>query len=468
MPTDILAMDVGTTAFKLGVFGPDLEKRCEASRRYSLNLYDHGKADVDPEQWWQALRECCSEVQDHLKSVGIIAFSVTTPGLVPIAADGTSLGPAILFFDRRSNEQAKRIRAIIGDDKFLRETCNLPVSGGSSLCSILWIKENQPDIWKTTAVFGHTNTYMAKRFTGNWAIDPSTISLTGLYNTVRHDLTWNQDVLAAAEIPESRLPPLLHSCDRVGTILPRVATELGLPGGCEVLCGGNDAVLAALSGGFTAPGDVNNINGTCEITNVCVDRPLYSPNFNIRCHVIPNRWVTFFVMNTGGAALEWFHSVFCKEMSEEQFFKEYVPSVLDGFLRHRDTDRVDRELPVYVPFLQGSRYSLEGLTAGFSGLTLETGRDELLLGLLKGNALYQKQHLDEVGGMVPLSNKIMTSGGVSKIKHFLEAKRRWTEGFQFLYRDQSSLLGAAMLGQLYLTAKYTVDRSVTSSCRQLA
>jgi hypothetical protein len=70
--------------------------------------------------------------------------------------------------------------------------------------------------------------------------------------------------------------------------------------------------------------------------------------------------------------------------------------------------------------------------------------------------------------MVSLSSKIMTSGGVSKIKHFLEAKRRWTGDFQFLYRDQSSLLGAAMLGQFYLTGKYAIERSLTSSCRQLA
>ena len=54
---DILAIDVGTTAFKMGVFGPDLEKKAETSRDYEINLYGHGKADIESEKWWQALAD---------------------------------------------------------------------------------------------------------------------------------------------------------------------------------------------------------------------------------------------------------------------------------------------------------------------------------------------------------------------------------------------------------------------------
>ncbi len=451
---DILAIDVGTTAFKMGVFGPSLDKKCEASRLYQVNLYDSGKADVEPEKWWQALQECCVELKSFLSSVGVISFSVTTPGLVPMAEDGRSLGPAILFFDGRSHKQAREIRQRVGEEKFLRETCNLPVSGGSSLCSILWIRENQPGVWEGAEKFGHCNTYMVKRFTGEWAIDPSTTSITGLYNTARHDLTWNTDILALSGIPEKKLPPLMHSYHRAGRIRPEVAAELGLPEHCDVLCGGNDAVLAALSGGLTDPGDINNISGTCEITSVCVDRQVSSRNFNVRCHVIPNRWVTFFVLNTGGIALEWFHSVFCQDMTKDRFFDEYVPSVLADFFESKDPDRLEAELPHYVPFLQGSRYSLEQLTAGFSGLTLETTREKMLLGLIRGNAVYHGEHLKEVSQRVKLGTKVMTTGGGARIRHFLEVKKRWTGDFEYEFQDQSSLLGAAMLGGFYQTQKY--------------
>ena len=452
---DILSIDVGTTSFKVGVFSPDLDKKCETSRLYEPNLYDFGKADIEPEKWWIVFQDCCAEMKSFLRSVRVISLSVTTPGLVAMNEAGTALGPAILFFDGRSHKQAKEIRKRVGEVKFLRETCNLPVSGGSSLSSILWIRENQPEIWHAAVKFGHCNTYMVKRLTGQWAIDPSTTSITGLYNTTRHDLTWNKDILASAGIPEDKLPPLMQSYHKAGKILPGVAATLGLPEDCDVLCGGNDAVLAALSGRLTAPGDMNIVCGTCEIVTVCVDTPVSSPNFNVRCHVIPNRWLTFFVLNTGGIALEWFHSVFCQDITKDQFFNDYVPSVLNHFFSSKEVDRSEAEIPDYVPFLQGSRYSLEQMTASFSGLTLETTRGKMLLALLKGNAIYQGHHLREVASLVRLSGKAMVTGGGARIGGFLEAKKRWTGDFEYQYQDQSSLLGAAMLGQFYQERIYT-------------
>lgn len=453
MTRDILSLDVGTTAFKLGVFTADLRQKCEAERKYDVNIYDQGKADIEPEKWWKALRECCAEVRQHLGQVGVVTMSVTTPGLTPMAADGRALGPAILFFDGRSHKQAAAIRHAVGEDTFLRATCNLPVTGGSSLCSILWVRENQPEVWKAAEKFGHTNTYLVRRMTGRWAIDPSTVSITGLYNTPANDLTWNDGVLDAAGISAEKLPPLMQSYDAVGEILSEVASELGLPRDAVVLCGGNDAVLAAFSGGFTQPGDINIICGTCDITNVCVDKPVCSPNFNVRCHVLPGRWVTFFVLNTGGKALEWFHANFCRELTAESFYGDYVPRVIENFFGASDIDRREAELPTYVPFLAGCRYSLERMKASFAGLTLETMRDDLLMGLLRGNAMYHGQHLREVATMVPLGKKAMTSGGGVKIRGMLDVRRRWTGDFQYLFQDQCSLMGAAMLGQIYQSGK---------------
>jgi len=454
MSRDILAVDVGTTAMKIAVFSPDLEKRCEATRKYDVNVYCGGRADIEPEKWWIALRECCAEIREHLGGVGVITLSVTTPGLTPMAEDGTALGPAILFFDGRSHKQAREIRLAVGEQKFLEEGCNLPVSGGSSLCSMLWIRENQPEVWEAAAKFGHTNTYVAKRLTGKFAIDPSTISISGMYNSAKNDLTWNHDVLDIAGIPESKLPELMHSYEPVGRILPEMAEHFGLPKDCVVLIGGNDAVLAALSGDITEPGDISNVCGTCEITSVCLDQPLSSPNFNIRCHAIPDRWITLFVMNTGGKALEWFHNVFCEGMTEQYFYDEYIPRVLNDFFTSSRIEEREAVLPVYVPFLGGSRYTMEQLKASFNGFNLETTRDKMLLSLIRGNAKYQGEHLQEIGQKVKLSSKVMTTGGGAKIPGYIDAKKRWTGDFEYEYTDQSSLAGAAILGQFYFAKTY--------------
>jgi len=71
---DILAIDVGTTVFKMRLFSPDLEKRYETQRDYKFNVYDSVKIDIEPEKWWQALRYCCAECKESLSSIGVISF----------------------------------------------------------------------------------------------------------------------------------------------------------------------------------------------------------------------------------------------------------------------------------------------------------------------------------------------------------------------------------------------------------
>jgi sugar (pentulose or hexulose) kinase len=91
---------------------------------------------------------------------------------------------------------------------------------------------------------------------------------------------------------------------------------------------------------------------------------------------------------------------------------------------------------------------MEQLKASFSGMTLETNREALLLSLIRGNAVYHGEHLREVGGMVKLGRRVITTGGGAKIRGYMEVKRRWTGDFEYEYQDQSSLLGAAMLGRM--------------------
>ncbi len=451
MTRDILAVDVGTTALKLSVFSSGLEKLSEATRRYDVRVGGGGEADIEPEIWWQALADCCAEVGAHLKRVGVVTWSVTTPGLTPMDEDGRALAPAMLFFDGRSHAQARAIRAAVGEDYFLREACNLPVSGGSSLCSILWLRDERPEVFRRVAKFGHTNTYMVKRATGNWAMDPSTVSITGMYNTARNDLTYNSTVLEKAGLSESQLPPLMQSFDSAGPITAKAAEELGLPRDCVVLCGGNDAVLGGFSCGVNEPGEIGTVCGTCEITYAAVDRPVASRTFNLRCHALPGRWMTFFILNTGGKALEWFQKTFCPEMPAGDFYEKYVPAVLKAFFDDPARDARERDLPEYIPYLGGSRYSLERLKASFNGVSLETTRDDFLLSVLRGNALYTRGHLEELAGLTKLGGRIVTTGGGASIPGYLDARRRWGGEYDYEYREQSAELGAAMLAQLYYT-----------------
>ena len=441
MSRKILAIDVGTTSFKMGIFNESLSVEKIYQQNYEVDIFNGEKAEIDPEIWWQQIVNGCKSFGKELEGVEVLAFSVTTPGLVAMDENGNALTKAILFLDQRSHRQALFIRNKIGEERLLEKACNLPVSGGSSLTSILWIKENLPDVYEKTYKFGHTNTFLIHKLTKKWAIDPSTTSITGLYNTRENNLTWNSEFLSELSISADKLPDLYQSFQEVGKIDTEVSKLLGLPLTCKVLCGGNDAVLSAFSAGINKPGDILFISGTCDIMMVCLDNPKGSAEYNIRSHILPDLWMTLFVLNTGGKSLEWFQSVFCSEMTADQFYNDYIPSVIEN--------KIGDEVPSWEPFLQGSRYSVHALKATFSGIDVNTTRDDFLMALLKGNNLYLASHLSEVSPVVKLSKSIKLTGGAGNIRNMDKVKRKWIGDYQFEYIDQSSLQGAAKLGKLY-------------------
>ena len=440
--TTILAVDIGTTGMKMGVFqviDEALSPVRQFSQEYEVNIYNDGLfADIEQDKWKQAFVAGCKAMEDVTGEVDVISLSGTTPGLTAMDKNGEALHPAILMLDQRSRKQARFIIDTVGLTPLLETTANMPVAGGCSLASILWIKENHPDIFDRTYKFGHSNTYIAFWLTGAFAIDPSSASLTALYNTAANDLTWNEDIAATFGLALNHLPKIIPAYESVGRVSESLARQLGFRKEPAVLIGGNDAVLAAYSVGIKDPGDVINVNGTCEISLVCLDRCLPSADYNIRAHVLPDRWLTLHVMNAGGKALDWFRELFCSELSTEQFYDRFLPSAIENWL--------DRESGVtYVPYLMGSRYSSEPLRAQLLGLTHQTTREEILAAIVRGLCEYQKTHLDEIAKNVPLQNVIHVTGGATN-PAMIRAKSKWMKDCKYIYDEQSSMKGAALLG----------------------
>ena len=162
----ILGVDVGTTSLKMGVFdekGDSVILVRQFSQEYAINTYnDDLFSDIEPEKWQRAFLAGCKALGELLGTVDVVALSGTTPGFTAMDEEGRFLSPAILMLDQRSHQQAQHIIDVVGMDTLLAETANMPVAGGCSLASLLWIKDNHPEIYGKTAIFGHSNTFMGK------------------------------------------------------------------------------------------------------------------------------------------------------------------------------------------------------------------------------------------------------------------------------------------------------------------
>jgi sugar (pentulose or hexulose) kinase len=446
----VLGVDIGTTGMKLGAYRVEeggLQLAGQFSQGYAINTYNNGQSsDIEPEKWQAAFAAGCRELAHLMGDVEAIGISGTTPGMTAMDGGGTPLYPAILMLDQRSRAQAAEIIRRMGLDKILAETGNMPVAGGCSLASILWLRDQAPEVFKNAACFGHSNTYLAMWLTGEFAIDPSSASLTALYNTVKNDLTWNEEIAREFAVGTGRLPRVMQGFDSPGRVRGVVAGALGLRKEPLVVIGGNDAVLAAYSIGIKEPGDFVNVNGTCEISMVCLDRCYSSTKYNIRAHVIAGRWVTLYVMNAEGKAFEWFRSVFCGEMEYERFYQDFMPGAVDGWLEREST-------VTYTPYLMGSRYSQEPLKAEFLGMTPETTREELMAAMVRGLAQYQREHLEEIARVQPIKPVVHVTGGAVN-PALIRAKRKWMmPDAEYVFEEQSSMKGAAMLALKNLQAR---------------
>jgi xylulokinase len=434
----ILSIDVGTTSLKLGVFSRDLHLLATSGSPYTLDTPDPSTVQIDPEKWWAAFIESITQLAYPLSGIEIITLSVNSPGFSVMDRQGNPLLPSFTHLDRRAYPQSIRILEAIGDEILLAVTGNIPNPGASSAANILWIRDNYPEIYRRVYMYGHTNTFLAKRLTGNWGVDPSNICMSNVFNTATCD-AYVADIAEELEIDLTKLPPVLHSDEKVGELSKAVASLTALPQGTPVLIGANDATCAAVSADIIHNGDIMNVTGTSEMVVVCMDQPLASPHYNLKNHAVRDRWNSMYALNTGGIAIEWAYEQFYRDMSKDDFYGELIPRLMTENRKN---------IPRFIPFLTGNRYSLRNRTASFSGVTLATTRDDLLLGVISGVASKVKEYLSVMERKIDLKDTVNVTGGGAPV--LLACKKRMMKGFKFNLVESGSMLGAAKLANKYL------------------
>ena len=431
----ILSIDAGTQSLRACVVDRNLVTLERHQISYTPQVKGKNRVEIEAEVLWKAFIDACSQLRTA-KEVEAISFSTLCPSLVPMNVDGNPLGPMILHLDRRSYRQAVWALECVGEVKFLRIAGNLPIPGGISVTSLLWIKENEPSVYhRKDVIFGHAVTFFMRRLTGRFVIDPSNASFTGLYDTVGYR-DWDDGLLTDLQIAREKLPQVVMSTTVVGSLDKKTASSIGLPPGIPVVIGANDTTCAAVGAGVTEPGKLMNTTGTTEIMVLCLDQPLTGKNHLLRTHAYPNRWLAMRIVGASGASLEWFRKTFCQEMSRDFFYNEYLATVLSTSVRPEAR---------FHPFLSGDRHRIRQKTGSFTQLSLNTTREDFLLALAYGIVSFQTEVLWEWEKKVPLDHHIYhVGGGASEV--YTQYKQKLLKDFQFIQLGETTTKGAAKLG----------------------
>lgn len=181
-----LTFDVGTTAVKSCLFDDDLRLLSIANEEYTLDTDAGGRVELDPERYWQAVCGGAAEAlrRAQLPPSAVSAICITTQGetLIPIGKDGRALRKAIVWLDERAKKQADTLSARFSSAEFYHETGLPELNGFLPLAKLMWIRENEPEIYRQTEKFLLLEDYLLYRLTGQLAAEKTLASSTGWFS----------------------------------------------------------------------------------------------------------------------------------------------------------------------------------------------------------------------------------------------------------------------------------------------
>jgi xylulokinase len=306
----LLGIDLGTTNVKGVAYTTDGRPLAEASQPTPSTLQGPRRACQDPETLWQAAAGVMRAVRARLPAeasiVGLAIASVGEAG-VPLDAQGQALYPIIAWYDERSVPQAAWVAQTLGEAEVYRHT-GLPLEHSFTLNKLLWLRQEEPQIYARLRKWLCVADYVAYRLTGEQAMGYSLASRTMALDLRKRQ--WSEEILRGVGIDAAWFPPLSAEGTLVGRVHAAAARATGLPQGTPVYVGGHDHVCGALAVGAFTSGVVLDSTGTTEaelVTVQDIDAHLRAadPSFCLGCHVARERYYMLGAILGAGSMMSW-------------------------------------------------------------------------------------------------------------------------------------------------------------------
>jgi xylulokinase len=402
----LLGIDISTTGAKALLIDTNGRVVSSATTSYNLSTPHPLWSEQDPEDWWTGIKRSIRQVltQAGIKGDSIAAIGMTGQmhGLVLLNRDGQVLRPAILWNDQRTGAQCDEIRKIFGKDQLIKISGNDALTGFTAP-KILWVKENEPEIYKQVKHILLPKDFVRYKLTGEFAVDRAGGSGTILFDLAKRD--WSEEIINALEITNDWLPPTFEGPEVTGMINKFAAEETTLPVGIPVVGGGGDQAAQAVGVGAVQPGIVALTLGTSGVVFATTEYPFIEPEGRLHafCHAVPERWHFMGVMLSAAGSLQWYRNTLAPDASFDDLVSEAnkVSPGSEGLL--------------FLPYLTGERtpYPDPEARGAWVGLTIRHTRAYLTRSVLEGVAFGIKDSftLIQSAGLGEITQVRISGGG---------------------------------------------------------
>ena len=364
----LLGIDLGTTAVKAGVFDAGSGKLLGVARaEYSPTSPHAGWMELAAEEYWRATVEAVRAAHEQAGGPEVLGIGLSSQGqtFLPLDANREPLRPAIVWLDTRAEAEARRLNEALDPAELRARRGAAAINAVDSAPKILWLRENEPELWARTRHLVMLPDFIGERLTGELRLDRSNAGSMAMVD--RGTGEWWPAALEAVGVPREMLSPLGNAGELIGLLTESAADELGLTAGATVALGCNDQLAGAVGAGNVAPGIASGTTGTAMAIVATTDLADAPPDGILHgAHAVPGLRFLLTYAKTSGVVLTWLRDLLGAPGFEELLADaRVVPIGCDGL--------------ICLPHFSGTatpsfRSDVRG---GFVGLTLAHGRAEM-------------------------------------------------------------------------------------------
>ncbi len=435
----LLGIDLGTSSLKGSVYTTDGRLVDSSASEYDLYIPKKGFSEQDPKDWIKALKNVVGslskKIDDFSKNLDAISFSGQMHSLVLLDENGEVLRNAILWNDVRTTDQCQKIMNDFGHE-ILSISKNIALEG-FTLPKILWVMENEPEIWEKTRHILLPKDYLRLYLTGNYHMDLSDAAGTLLLDVEKKE--WSREIADKFGINYDYLPELVDSIGYTGDIRDEVRDKLGIKSRVKVYAGAADNAASAVGAGIIDDTRAMVSVGTSGV--VFANKEKITGKEDGKLHTfnaaIPDTFYSMGVTLAAGKSLDWLKSTFAKDLSYDEFLSgiENVSAGSDGL--------------IFTPYIQGERtpYNDSSIRGSFVGMDISHKLDNFVRAVLEGITYSLKDSLVIIDGdgLNPVETMVSVGGG-AKNKTWLQMQADiFNKNIVTLEIENGPSTGAAML-----------------------
>ncbi|MDW7695043.1 gluconokinase [Flammeovirgaceae bacterium SG7u.111] len=432
----IIGLDLGTTSVKSLAYSLDGKVLKVANVPISTHRPSQQISEQVPDEVLSAVIKSLCEVAEGRQPMAI-SVSSAMHSIIAVDKDGKLLTNAIIWSDTRSIQEAEEIKKSANGHVIYKNT-GTPIHPMSPLAKLVWLKKNEPEIHQNAFRFLSLKEYILFKFFGEYVVDHSIASASGLFNN--STLQWDEIALEIAGITSERLSRPVPSTFQLKGLRQEYADAIGIGKTTPFVVGASDGCLANLGANAMKKGEASVTIGTSGAIRVASSAPIADDQERLFSYVLnEHHFISGGPINNGGIALQWF----CQSVLQ------FVEKPMDKAMELAASVEPGANGLVFLPYLLGERAPIwDGAAkSAFVGLTFNHTIAHMARAVLEGVAFSIKHVAEALEENVGKLDVVYASGGfansdlwVQILADVLGAKINITES------HENSAIGAAILG----------------------